>query len=211
MNFKKAFSYIFEDPEWFSKILPPMLCGLIPIIGQMVASGYAMAAMANIVNGKERPLPRLDFGADLGRGFKYAVVAFVYGIPLSLVNLVIVFPVMRALGDSGSSPEVLRMILVTVLSLFDLLLAVLIQLVLYPAQANLAVKGTLSAGFDFKHIFSMLRKNFGAWLLAILGVLVAGLLAPLGVIACIIGVLVTMMIASLVASHFIAQAYAKTQ
>ena len=33
IEFGKAFSYIFDDPKWFDKVIIPILYGLIPIVG----------------------------------------------------------------------------------------------------------------------------------------------------------------------------------
>jgi len=33
VDFGKAFTYIFDDPKWFDKIIIPILFGLIPIVG----------------------------------------------------------------------------------------------------------------------------------------------------------------------------------
>ena len=42
IDFGKAFSYIFDDPKWFDKVIIPILYGLIPIVGWLVVSGYVM-------------------------------------------------------------------------------------------------------------------------------------------------------------------------
>ena len=42
MNFAKSFTYIFEDPDWFSKLWKPVLIGLIPIVGLLVLQGYML-------------------------------------------------------------------------------------------------------------------------------------------------------------------------
>ena len=42
MNFKKALTYIFDDPEWFNKILIPLLVSLIPLVGQMAVTGWML-------------------------------------------------------------------------------------------------------------------------------------------------------------------------
>ena len=40
MNYSHAFSYVFEDKDWLSKILIAGLISLIPIVGQLYLFGW---------------------------------------------------------------------------------------------------------------------------------------------------------------------------
>lgn len=46
MNFKKAFTYIFEDQRWFEKLIVPLLVTLIPVVGGMANSRLYHASHA---------------------------------------------------------------------------------------------------------------------------------------------------------------------
>jgi len=48
MNFKKAFTYIFEDQRWFEKLIVPLLVTLIPVVGGMATAGYIMRVTRNV-------------------------------------------------------------------------------------------------------------------------------------------------------------------
>src|SRR5690606_8438870 len=82
MNFKKAFTYIFEDPNWLEKLIVPLLVGLIPIVGQLALSGYVMRVIQNVAQRTQPELPSFDFGLDLGKGFRWFLVALVYSLPV---------------------------------------------------------------------------------------------------------------------------------
>jgi hypothetical protein len=74
--------------------------------------------------------------------------------------------------------------------------------------ANYLAKGEFGAAFKFKEIFAMLKKSFVSWLLVIVGqILALGIIAPLGTIACVIGVFLTMAYGFAVYAHLIGQAY----
>ena len=97
MKFGDAFTFVFQDPDWFKKIIIPGLVGLlIPVIGQMVLLGWALKVTLNVIRNNPNPLPEMDFGGDLGRGFKAWVVGLVYGIPMFIFYLpILIFPWLR--------------------------------------------------------------------------------------------------------------------
>ena len=78
-------------------------------------------------------------------------------------------------------------------------------------MANFAVKNKFSAGFEIGNFFRRLGNNFGAWLLVFAGMLIGGLIAPLGSIVIIIGVLLTTTYVQLMVAHLTGQAYAVSE
>ena len=97
MNFGKAFTYVFDDPRWFEKIIIPILFSLIPVVGGLVLMGYVMRTNRNVAEGVEFPLPVCDFGVDLGLGFKLMVVNLVYAIIPMLLGLLLILGLFRNL------------------------------------------------------------------------------------------------------------------
>lgn len=208
VDFGKAFSYIFDDPKWFDKVIIPILYGLIPIVGLMVVSGYAMHVTRNVANRIEQPLPVCDFGKDMALGFKYFVVTLVYLFPFFLFGaLMAMFNAWTVQQIDGFLPG-LTMVLLTLLrgayGIFLLLVGPV-------SQANVAVKNTIGAGFEFKHFFRRLGKNISAWLLAAGGSILASMIAPIGLIAFGIGVIFTSMYAQLIVANLEGQAYSVSQ
>ncbi len=71
MKFADAFTFVFQDQDWFKKIIIPGLVGiLIPIIGQILLLGWSLKVTLNVIRKNPNPLPEMDFGDDLARGFK---------------------------------------------------------------------------------------------------------------------------------------------
>jgi len=210
MKFAKAFTYIFEDQRWLEKLVIPLLVTLIPIIGWMVVAGYLMRVTRNVAEHQAEPLPELEFGADLGRGFKLFVANLLYGLPIVLVSLLLFLPL--ALTENSNAATAFAIIL-AILGGFAILLYALFMTVLMPAvNANLAVKERIGAAFDFKEIFRMLRNNFTAWLIVIGGILLgSAIIAPLGGIVLVIGAIVTGFYSQLIVAHLTGQAYAHSQ
>ena len=209
MNFGLSFSYVFKDKEWFKKLAIPALCSLIPVVGQFILAGWGFQATKNVIDGKvEDALPDLDFGGDLVRGFLAAVIAFLYGLPVMIIviiaNLLFTFT-----GDSSSEAlSIILVIFAACLGLIALLFGVLIAFMSVAGVANFIAKGRFGAAFNFKEVFGLLKKSFVSWLLVIIGQIIAmGIIAPLGLIVCVIGVLLTSAYGIAVYSHLLGQAY----
>jgi hypothetical protein len=208
MKFGQAFSYVFKDPDWFKKIIIPALCGLIPVVGQFIVIGYTFkVAKKLIAEGTDTPLPVLDFGADLGKGFMVTLITLLFMLPVMILGGI-------AGGIGGAMAGVYEDVWVTVLGIltacvgvFAGLFALLIAFILPAAIANYAAKNEFKAAFKFKEIFGMIKKSFKSWLLVFVGGLLAGLIAPIGGIACGIGAILTAVFAAMVNYHLMGQAY----
>lgn len=208
MDFGLAFSYVFDDEDWFRKIGLPALCSLIPIIGQFIVAGWGLHVTKNVIEGNERrPLPALNFGEDLGRGFMVVLIQGIYSLPVAVIvglaSLLFWF-----IDQSTEGVAVIFGILGAGLLLLGLLLAIFLAFWTVAAIANYAAKGHFGAAFKFKEIFALLKKASVSWLLVILGQMLAlGVIAPLGAIACGIGVLLTTVYGTAVYLHLLGQAY----
>jgi len=208
MNFGLAFSYIFKDENWFKKIALPAVCSLIPVVGPWVVNGWALKAAKSVIEGnEEHALPELEFGADLGRGFMVFLISLIYNLPVMIIS-----GIAGALfGFGGEADETMMTVLFIVggcIGLIGLLLGLLIAFMSVIGISNYLAKGEFKAAFKFKEIFSMLKKSFVSWLLVLVGqILAVGIIAPLGTIACVIGVFLTMAYGLAVYAHLMGQAY----
>src|ERR1700712_1787676 len=92
MDIGKALTFFTEDERWLEKlaigtgvtiislILSPVLIG---IVGLFIIAGYCVRLFQNVRDGNPKPLPEWDqWSEDLIRGFKWAVVAIVWSLPL---------------------------------------------------------------------------------------------------------------------------------
>ena len=209
MNFGKAFTFIFDDEDWFNKVIIPILIGLIPLVGQLVVTGWLLDLMRNVQNRVEKPLPEVDFGRQLGRGFRVWLVGLVYALPDMILFLIIFVPVMVSSDSNGIST--FGVILMVLASLLMLLFGLVLALFMPAAQANFAVKDTFASAFDFRTIIGLVKNNVVAWLLVIGGIIVGSFIAPMGAIALGIGAIVTAFYSQTITAHLTGQAYAMSQ
>ena len=87
MDIGKAFSYVFEDEQWISKVLLGGVILLIPIVGWIAVSGYMVKIAQNVAQGNPRPLPQWgEFGDHFMRGLYAFVIGLVYLIPVFVLE-----------------------------------------------------------------------------------------------------------------------------
>ena len=211
MDIGKAFSFVFEDEEWISKILIGGLISLIPLVGQFVVLGYALKVAQNVAQGNPRPLPRWgEFGDHLVRGLYEFVIRLVYALPIVL--LVIVFACLAtvfggASANSENGERVGAAIGLLSLCLFPILfiLGLAITVVSFAALARFVATNSLGEALKVADVIALTRRSPGAWLMLFVISLLAGLVASLGLIACGVGVLFTTVYAQIVIGHALGQ------
>jgi len=208
MDFGLAFSYVFKDPDWFKKIVIVALIGLIPIIGQLVILGWSLNIAKHVMSHDPNPLPDVNFGADLGRGFYAFVIGFVYTLPISISSgILAAFDSIIANTANGNAATIIISILSVCFALFAFLYGLACAFILPAAYTNFLAKDSLAAGFNLNEVFARVRANPGAYLITLLGTIVVGIIAPLGIIACMIGVLLTNAYAMAIMGHLYGQAH----
>ncbi|MCX7668813.1 MAG: DUF4013 domain-containing protein [Anaerolineae bacterium] len=209
MDFGKAFTFMFDDPNWLQKlgigtvvgligiVFTPLLIGLIPII---ILLGYTLDTLRNVMDGRERPLPEWeDWGGFLLRGFRLLAAFFVWALPAILAAIPLGLG--SALADQGRGMEAVGIILIVCSSCLLILWGLFVTLISPAIYARLARLDRFSAAFEFGKIWAFTRDNIGNVIVAILLTWVAGLIASviagLGLIALLIGIIVTIPFASL--------------
>lgn len=207
MDFGKAFTYVFEDPDWIKKVLLAAVISLIPIIGTFVTMGWSMEAGQRVISQDPQALPEVDFGKHLGLGFKVFLVYLVYSIPMIIFYLPIIL-VTAFIGQGNDNTMNTLIIIVSLCCGGLMLLYGLVLLVMLPAGVgNFLATGQVGAAFRFKEVFGLLRAAPGAYVIVLLGGLLTGFIASLGSIACGIGVLATAAYAGVVMGHLYGQSY----
>lgn len=215
MNFGRAFTYVTEDPEWLKKIGIAALVMLIPVIGQIVVIGWALEITRRVINNEPEMLPDWsNFGEYLSKGFQGFVINFVYLLPVMIVSgcSQSITPLLTAVGNNAGGDTVqaitaVASILTICLSCFMIVYEVAIGFILPAALGNFVATGQIGAGFRFGEVIGLVRAAPGPYFMVLLGMLISGVLASLGLIACIIGVLVTFAYAYAIDAHFWGQAY----
>jgi hypothetical protein len=190
-----AFVWPFRDPQWVNKIVIMALILLIPIIGGIAGLGWMLAALDRLRAGEEH-LPPANFD-HLGRGFRLFVVLFVYYLVLIAIAAAVYLPavaifVKQGQDESSSNPFVLSVgFALSLLAFSFTTLGSLVLTFLFPAIVLAFDRGGIGAGL---HLFDVLRHVRGSLtntLIAGLMLIAASLIAQIGSVACLIGVVFT--------------------
>ena len=211
MDIGKAFSYVFEDERWISKVLIGGLVAIVPILNFAVL-GYMLKVAQNVARRDPRPLPEWsEFGDHFMRGLYGFVVYIVYALPVIVLAGLFACVVAGAAGGSRNSDGAAAAVglvstcLVPLMILFGLALS----FVIYAAMARYVATDTLSEAFKFAEVIASVRGNFSLWLMLWLVSLLAGLVGGLGAIACGVGALFTGFYAQCVLGHALGQTVAQ--
>lgn len=208
MNLGKAFTYPFDDPDWMKKIGIAAVMMIIPIVGGLFVMGWAIEITRRVIQGEAYPMPQWeDFMGLLVKGLKVVVISLVYLLPVILVSACT--QGLTLLGQETGEDIVMTIAMVVSVCFGCLvfLYSLLAGLVLPAAFGKFAATGDLKAAFRFGEVISMVRAVPVAYIMVLLGGFVASLIGGLGVIACVIGVFVTIPYANAVTAHLWGQAY----
>ena len=210
MDFGKAFTFVFDDPDWLKKVAINALIGLIPLIGQIYLLGWGLEVARRVATGSGIPLPDVDFGTHLGHGFKAIVVTLVYTLPVWVISIPMVIVAVVA-ENAGLDRDIANVIMLVVnlgSGLLILIYSLVMGLLLPAAMTRAVVFGSIRDGLQFGQVFGMVRAAPVAYLLTLVGTLLAGMLASLvGSLACGVGIIFTLAYQQVVTGHFYGQAY----
>lgn len=208
MEFGKAFTYVFEDADWLKKIGIAALVSLIPIIGQLTVLGWSLEVTRRLIQNESNLLPDWsDFGGAVVKGLKAFVIGLVYALPIILLSICQgIVPAL--MGDGGDDTIGTIILIVTIcFSCVIFIYALLLSLIIPAAYGRFAATDDLGAAFRFGEVFGLVRAAPAAYLIVLLGTIVSGIVASLGIILCFIGVFLTLAYSMAVNAHFYGQAY----
>lgn len=203
MDIGRSFSFVFEDEEWIKKILLAAVASIIPVVGQFLVIGWSLEIARRVINNDPAPLtnPFDDFGGYLMLGLKAFVIGLIYSIPILIIT------VPGAIIGANASDESIAIILSLCTGCFSLLYGIVMALAIPAAYGILAATDNLGQSLNPGKILEVFRGAPAAYLIAILGIIIAGFVAGLGSIACGVGVLATGAYANAMMGHLYGQAY----
>lgn len=216
MDVGKAFSYVFEDEQWFVSLL---ICGLmlfIPIVGWLAIGGYGLEVARNVGQGNPRPLPKWNnFGEKIRLGWDWFLISLVYALPLLLISLAFAcVPIIGAMGSAGDSDAAMSAALAVMVSTMfclvplTIILGFAVQLLIFPAALRYLQTGSISAALQFRDVIAMVRGDFGGWIVILLLYILSSLVAQLGSIV-VIGFILTVPYSQAFFGHILGQKLAQ--
>ena len=206
MDFGLSFSFPFQDEDWIKKIVLTAVISFIPVIGQFALMGWMVELTRRVIRGEAEPLPDwADFGGHLVLGLKMFVIGFVYALPLIIFALPM--GVMSAFLNNEESAIAIYSFVMMCFSCFAVIYGLALAYFFPAAVGELAVTDNLGEAINPTNIIAHVRAAPSAYLLAFLGTIVAGFIAGMGIIFCLVGVIFTIVYAYAVQGHLYGQAY----
>jgi hypothetical protein len=208
MDIGISFGYMFEDRDWLKKILIGGLISLIPIVN-FAALGYLVQIIRNVRDGQALPLPEWDqFGDYFMSGLWLFVVFLLYSIPLIILACLQGIGTV-VLGSSGNPSDdvataymVVSVCLSCLMAIWGLAIGILSPAIL----VRFAETGQVGPTMRFGGLMDVIRVNVGGYVIVLLLMwVVSSIIAPLGLILCVVGVVFTQFWAYLVSGHLLGQ------
>jgi len=215
MDIGKAFTFVFDDDQWITKILIAagiLLLGflfswvlLIPLIlAFAILSGYMVEIVRRVIRGDLNQLPEWDdWGTLIADGLKVFIIGIVYALPAIIISICLGIPG----GILSENGEGLGALFSVAASCLNVLWAIILSLLLPAAIAFFAAEGELSAAFRFSEIIAFVRNNLATYLVTLVMSWVASIIGSLGSVVCGVGALVTIPYSYMVMGHLYGQAY----
>ena len=222
MDIGKALTFFTEDERWVEKtaiatglllVSSLLLLVFVGVLGYFILFGYMVRLAQNVRDDAFPVLPEWDqWGDDLVRGAKLALVYLVWALPLVLVILpLFVIGIVVEEASRYGSNDVAAPFFICALC-FSFLFGIAFM-VLQPGFTLAYVRNeTVRDAFQVSEVWDWTRKNFGnAVIVAILAVIASMILSfvgsIVGVILCVIGMVVTVPLSTVVSYFFQSHLY----
>jgi hypothetical protein len=210
MDIQRAFTFLWQDPDWLRKLgtgvalilisilLSPILIG---ILGFFILTGYSVRLLQNVRDGVPYPMPEWDqWGEDMVNGLKLGGAFVLYSIPIFIAMIPTVLG--AALTEESGAGNLIGVPLLVV----GICLTVLYGLFLAVAQPGITLAFARDLRFgsalDFSAVWEWTRANIGPVIIVTLVYLAASAVLPfaatlIGALLCIVGLIVTIPLATL--------------
>ena len=206
MDFGNAFVYMFSSENWAKKFVIAVAMSLIPWLGWIVLTGYALDVLRNLNQGSPDPLPEWigdDFGRWLGRGLGLSVSILTFCLPVIIVLMM--FWMCAGLGAAvvGEDADVLGAAYSLCLCCIAFVLYFVISLGALVVYARYATTDRLDVGLEYGKTLQLVSTNIVPLLIiVVLGVIMFIAAFFFGLLTLGILFLVVPAYFSLVIAHF---------
>lgn len=154
MDYRGGLKAMYTNPNWLTQATLIGLCGLIPIVGQIVIMGYAFEAAAYLHKTNRDQFPDFNFnrfGSYLARGvgpFLVGLLFLMIHIPVYVIEF-LVFNVggtmlVVALASMDPGNEGLRVGLLVTLGILNMVVTGVVHMIINIYQVALMIRGGLS-------------------------------------------------------------------
>jgi hypothetical protein len=209
LNLKSAFTFPFKVPKWIQKIGIIAMAGIIPIAGPLIWFGWGLEIAAGIIYNREEQLPKLDILRILGYGFQGLILLLIYSIPIFLFAIPFwITPFIPEFFNESTSSALSTILTFTSAGL--ILISFFIEILILPAVlGNFIAANQVDAGLRFGEVFRLIKATPRLYLVLFFCTLLGEIVALLGILPCLIGILITSPLISTWLGHLYGQTFRK--
>jgi hypothetical protein len=204
-----AFTFLFNDPQWVSKIIIGAVFTLLSVvlIGIPVIYGYYIELLQRVRRNEQYPLPAwTDLGVKFVTGFKYIIALIIYYLPIMIIAIPFFLMLfVSALSDAEEatilSGVVFMVFIFVIIIPFSLVVTLLQPIIAVTYAERESIGDALKVGT----IFRLFKQRWQDTLVATLITIGIGLLASIGILFFLFGLFVTTFYVRLVEFHLYGQ------
>ncbi len=210
MDIVRAFTYIFDDDDWFTKVVLTAFISVIPVVNFAVL-GWTVALIRNLANGVRPIMPGWeDFGGKFTDGLMCFFAALLYNVPSAILGccISVIGPLFG--GSSGRSTGLELIALPALCLLIALLLVyvVMANALLFIGVVRYSQQPEFSVFTQLGENYRLAMSHLDTLIMLVLYMILAGLVfAVFGWIPCI-GWLAALALGAPVYGHLQGQAAA---
>ncbi|MDX1414755.1 MAG: DUF4013 domain-containing protein [Candidatus Promineifilaceae bacterium] len=218
MDVNKAFTFVFDDERWITKVLigSVLLFFSFLIVPVFFFAGYMIQIVRNVMDGLENPLPEWEeWGRLFKDGLVYTIAGLIYTLPIWILmccSLIFFIPAAGVEGDIGEILAGVGILSMIVVSCLMLLFVIALALIGPAIAIQYARESTLSATLRFSEVIGMTRDHIGDVLIVLLIILGLSFAISLPAAIPFVGWIITLaasVYVGLVTGHFYGQIGAK--
>ncbi|HNY93724.1 MAG TPA: DUF4013 domain-containing protein [Flexilinea sp.] len=206
MDFTRAITYVFREEKWWKKLLITGLISVIPVVGLIYLIGWISEVVLRVKWGDYSILPEKPSWSFLKEGIKLFLTSLIYIIPYLIISLFIRF---ISWGWSLIFSGVIEKFGVgffgflndAVALVYFFIFLYIIPAVLYLYLDHKNVRDTL----NFKRVYQMIKNDSKTFLSLLISIILAIIIASIGVSLFYIGVIFTIPFAAAFYAHLLGQ------
>ena len=214
MEYVKPFTYFVGATGGFVNLLLCGICNLIPVVGNIVLLGYRAEVSEELLRDKRtRRHPEFDFGR-FGDYLSRGVWPYVYNLIIGLTAVGVVIGGLALVGVAlaGAGPPKDPTLVVVAFAIGYLVIIttmlLLVAFVLWPMELHAQITRRFAPVEAFGFAVRFQRKVWGQTLVSlIVFVVLSSVLNLLGLLACYVGLFLTMVLQFMAQQHLMTQLY----
>ncbi len=197
LDFSRAFTFVFEDPDWVGKMLVGALFTALGLfaIGFVWVGGYVARLLRRTARDERPLLPEWDdLGGLFREGIGVVAVLVAHAAPLAIVgglSALALTGAVSVLREGGTAPQPAAILVLVVVFAGYLVFAIATLAFCFYFPAALlrhVIEGRIGAAFEARENLRFIRRTLNDYAAAVLAFLAASFLAQFGILFFCVGI-----------------------